>query len=197
MPWVALRVYLRNMFTLLERGRDRSSGIVGGSVPPGSEELWNYARQHGYGTDLLRRVEFDNGKLGEQGVDEVICLKMANVVLDFPPPQVLVVATGDGRISEFGVGFISQLERALEHGWSVEIYSWKAQTSGGLRALSATYGDRAVVIDLDPFYDSLTFVKGGDYHLRTEDGSTVNVQLAGRVVNGLPDLSALPVATCE
>ena len=186
-PWPALRVYFRNLFALLENGRERSSGIVGGSMPPGSEDLWTYARELGYNTDLLTKVQLDDGRLGEQGVDEVICLKMANCVLDFRTPQVMVVATGDGRVSDFGVGFVDQVERALSHDWRVEIYSWKAQTSGRLRDLCRRHPDSAVVIDLDPFYESLTFVKEGDYLLKTDAGSDVRMRLAPRIVSPLPN----------
>lgn len=189
-PWKAIRVYFRNLFGLLERGRERTSGLVAGSVPPGSEDLWEYARKFGYNTDLLRKIQSDEGRLSEQGVDELICLKMANAILDNQAPQVMVIATGDGRVSDFGVGFVEQLERALRRGWGVEVYSWQGQTSERLRGLRSRYPRQAIVLDLDPYYESLTFVKGGDYQLRACEGSSVSV--CERIVQPLGDLSCIP-----
>jgi hypothetical protein len=94
------------MFNFIEQGREASTRILAGSVPPSSEELWAFARKKKYQTDLLGRVETDDGSIVEQGVDEILHLKIANVVLDNPNIDTLVVATGDGTLSKFGTGFI-------------------------------------------------------------------------------------------
>ncbi len=97
-PWIAVRVYYRNLFRLIEGSHQVVTRVLAGSVPPGSEELWDYARQGGYDTALLKKIDTDNGRLAEQGVDEVLHLKIANVLLDHDPPQTLILATGDGRV---------------------------------------------------------------------------------------------------
>lgn len=99
--------------------------VLAGSVPPGNEERWEYAKQGGYDTDLLRKIGTDDGRLAEQGVDELLHLKIANVLLDYDPPQTLILVPGDGRVGTFGTGFLQQAERALKRGWAVEIWSWR------------------------------------------------------------------------
>ncbi|WP_156963752.1 NYN domain-containing protein [Muricoccus aerilatus] len=85
-PWIAVRIYYRNLFRLIEGQGDVKTRVLSGSVPPENELLWQTARDLGYNTDLLRKVERDNGRLGEQGVDEMLHLKIANTILDYPAP---------------------------------------------------------------------------------------------------------------
>jgi hypothetical protein len=117
--WMSVRVHYRNLFNLIE-GAEVTTRILADSVPPGNELLWQAARDLGYNTDLLRRVERDDGKLVEQAVDEMLHLKMANALLDYDPPQTLVIASGDGRESQWATSFPGQAERALKKGWDVE-----------------------------------------------------------------------------
>lgn len=191
-PFVAVRLYLRNLFDLLERGREVATGVFAGSVPPGNDELRQFARQRSYDTDLLRRVRSDDERLIEQGVDEILHLKIANALLDHDSPQVLVLATGDGRTSEFGTGFLDQVGRARARDWDVEIYSWSDSMHGEYRRL-ASRDSHVHVTDLDAYYSSLTFIKGGKYYLQTDGGDDVNVSIDDRIVTPLPDLSTLPL----
>jgi hypothetical protein len=154
--------------------------VLAGSVPPGNEELWKHARACSYDTDLLRRVDRDDGRLSEQGVDELLHLKIANVLLDYEPPQTLVIASGDGSDSEFGTSFPQQIERALKRQWTVVVWSWKEQLSGKLRGLAAQHRGAFSIRDLDPFYYSVSFLQQGRYDV---NGSLVT--LAGRVVHKL------------
>ena len=160
-PWQAIRVYYQNFFKVLEHGhRDIKTRMLGGSVPPGNDDLWAYAKKARYNTDLLKRVDSDDGRLVEQGVDELLHLKIANALLDYPPPQTLVLGTGDGIVSQFGTSFRDQIVRAFKQGWSVRVFSWKAQLSGKLRRLDCDTVDMEIH-ELDPWYRSITFVKGG------------------------------------
>jgi hypothetical protein len=72
----------------------------------------------------------------EQGVDELLQMKMMESVLDSAKPAVMVVATGDGAIAEYSDGFQKAIERALKRGWTVELVSWR-------RGLSRAYLDPA------------------------------------------------------
>jgi len=74
-------------------------------------------------TDLLQKVEREDGKLGEQGVDGILHLKIANVLLDYLSGT-LAVVTDDGKTSKFGTGFLTQIDRALARAWDVEVWSW-------------------------------------------------------------------------
>jgi hypothetical protein len=103
----------------MENGREIVTKVLAGSVPPSCEPLWAYAHQNGYTTDLLRKVEREDGTVGEQGVDELLHLKIANTLLDHPRGT-LAIATGDGRVSQFGTGFAAQIDRALNHAYPVD-----------------------------------------------------------------------------
>jgi hypothetical protein len=163
--YCAVRLYYRNFFSLIETGVDAKTRVLAGSVPPGNEELWNFARQGGYDTDLLHKVERDDGRLGEQGVDEMLHLKIANVLLDYEPPQVLVLATGDGKEGDFQTSFTRQIERALQRKWAVMIWSWQEQLSGRFQALIPSSNGLLSIRDLDRYYKSIVFIKGGSYRL--------------------------------
>jgi hypothetical protein len=189
-PGPAIRVYWRNLFALVEAKRGCLSKVLAGSVPPGNEELWQYAKDFGYNTDLLRRVTREDGRHVEQAVDEMLHLKIANALLDHDPPQTLVLVTGDGKVSDFSTSFPAQAERALRRGWTVEVWSWQLQMSGAWKRLAAANSNKVRVSHLDPFYYSVTFVKGGTY--KREDGSEVIVK--DRVVSPVLPLSSLRTA---
>ena len=53
--WLAVRIYYRNFFRLIEGNDHPITRVLGGSVPPGNETLWKYARDAGYNTDLLKK----------------------------------------------------------------------------------------------------------------------------------------------
>jgi hypothetical protein len=136
-----------------------------------------------YETNLLHKVEKDDGHWREQGVDELLHLKIANLLLDTQEPQVLVLVTGDGRISQFGTGFGLQAERALKRAWQVEVWSWKAALSPAFANLAGAHGTKVRIHHLDKFFKSITFVKGGKY------GPPVLpkiINLADRIVAPLP-----------
>ena len=185
-PWMALRLHYENLFDLVEGGRDAQTAILAGSIPPSCEALWEYARRQGYGTDLLRRVTNDDGRVTEQGVDEVLHLKMANALLDFAAPQTLVVATGDGRLSSFDTGFPSQIERALRVGWNVEVWTFSANCNRCYHRMARDSAGRLQVMPLDPYYEAITFVKGGEYYNKDEQGQKTFFTIPERVVAPLP-----------
>lgn len=99
----------------------------------------------GYETSILERVEkdcVDNGHTSassgsettaskirrrkvEQGVDEILHMKMFESILDYKP-STLVLASGDGNVAEYGAGFFKAIERCLERQWRVEIFAFKS-----------------------------------------------------------------------
>lgn len=95
-------------------------------------------------------------KQGEQGVDEVLHLKMLQSVLD-AKPGTAVLATGDAAEAEFSDGFKKNVERLLSHGWNVEIIGWSKGISKAWKEpeFVAQYGDRVRVIELDPFVEEI------------------------------------------
>lgn len=180
--WLAVRIYYRNLFALVERNLNPVTRVLAGSVPPGNDALWEGARRCGYNTDLLRRVEKDDGRLVEQGVDEIAHLKIANVLLDYDAPQTLVLITGDGNDSDFGTSFTKQAERAVRRGWNVVVWSWQSQLSGKFGRLAEAHPALMKVRTFDPYYKQITFVQEGVYYL----GGTI-IKVAGRIVSKLGD----------
>jgi len=179
--WAAFRVYYRNLFQLIERGHKVHEALLAGSVPPSCDPLWEYARHHGYSTDLLRRITTEEGAEAEQGVDEILHLKIANCLLDNDPKDsVLILATGDGAESQFGTGFKSQVTRALNHGWQVQIWSWKPTLNRCFGQLAKANANLSINL-LDPYYLSITFLQGGTYYLKRK-GANVPHPVAERIV---------------
>lgn len=182
-PVQAVRVYFRNFFELIEGGRAPiGTRMFAGSLPPGNEDLWDYARKAGYDTSLLKRVAADDGRLVEQGVDNLLHLKILEAIHDGTEGETLVLATGDGR-DESGSSFLGQVERALKKKWRVEVWSWAAQLSGAYRKMRDTAvkaGQVMEVKELDPYFHALTFIKEGKHEF--EAGS---ITLAGRPVSKL------------
>jgi hypothetical protein len=95
-------------------------------------------------------------KQGEQGVDEVLHLKMLQSALD-GKPGTAVLATGDAAEAEFSDGFKRNVERLLNNGWNVEIIGWHKGISKAWTEpeFVAQYGDRVRVIELDLFVEEL------------------------------------------
>ncbi|UWS61925.1 hypothetical protein N2384_01310 [Bacillus paralicheniformis] len=113
-------------------------------------------------------------------------LKISNAILDFDPPQTLVILSGDGKGSDFGTSFPIQVKRALRHGWNVEIYSTSMSFGKKYyKALKEEYNEKIQLIELDDYYEHLTFVKAGDYYTRDEEGNKVYYRVEGRVVKPL------------
>lgn len=178
--WMSVRLYYRNFFRLIEHGHQPETQELAGSVPPGNEALWDYAREGGYDTDLLEKIEKDDGNLVEQGVDEMLHLKIANSLLDYNPPQTLILATGDGNVSDFGTSFVQQAKRALNQGWDVEVWSWEEQLSGRYERIRVP-DERSLDVNLlDGYYNQITFIDGGEYEI-----SGASVRVEDRVVNEL------------
>ncbi|KAG8158240.1 hypothetical protein KVR01_012001 [Diaporthe batatas] len=94
----------------------------------------------------------------EQGVDEILHLKMVQSILDAPRPGTMVLATGDAAEAEFSDGFLSNVERALERGWNVELVGWRRNISGAWRnqAFLARWAvGQFRLIELDDFAEEL------------------------------------------
>ncbi|CAO2654135.1 Nn.00g108680.m01.CDS01 [Neocucurbitaria sp. VM-36] len=93
----------------------------------------------------------------EQGVDEILHLKMCQSIIDVEIPSTMVLATGDGAEAEMSDGFLAQVERALKKGWKVELISWRQQTNGGYRnkKFRTKWADSFRIIELDDFLEDL------------------------------------------
>jgi len=167
--WHCVRVDYKNLFRVLRHGKtDYGASMLAGSVPPGNEALWDAAKDAGFDTTLLRRVNLDTGRLAEQGVDEAIHLRISNLLLDEDEPGTIVIATGDGAQTEQGCSFTDQVVRAAKKNWKVEIWSWQSQLSSRLRDTRLRFPDQVRIFKLDEWYWSVTFIKGGIYNVDNE-----------------------------
>lgn len=156
----------KNFDTLLRRDRATAQRIAASSYSTRSSQAEprpfhiEDAKALGYETIALQRVPSLLGSSAEQeqGVDEILHLKMVQAVLDLQGrPATMILATGDAANAQYSDGFKSNVERALVAGWNVELYSWgssiaKAWTEPEFTKL---WGSQFRVIVLDKFVEEL------------------------------------------
>jgi hypothetical protein len=70
----------------------------------------------------------------EQGVDEILHLKILESIVDSEVPSRMVVATGDAAKAEYSEGFMKMIVRALRKGWCVELVAFSKSISGEYRS---------------------------------------------------------------
>lgn len=93
----------------------------------------------------------------EQGVDELLQLKLLQAVADVdspPPGSTIVLATGDGNVGQFNdEGFLGCVRTALKKGWRVELYAWFVGLSKAwMREFGdGPYKDRFRIVELEHF----------------------------------------------
>ena len=97
----------------------------------------------------------------EQGVDEILHLKMLESMVDAEIPGTIVLATGDAAKAEYSDGFLSMVERALQRGWNVELVSFSHLTSWAYKKkeFRKEWGARFQIIDLDTYVEELFRLK--------------------------------------
>lgn len=129
----------------------------------------NNTRASGTGTGAGSQQQSSNGtpttttnngtriRYREQGVDELLQLKLHQAIadVDTPPPNAtIVLATGDGNVGQFNEdGFLGPVRTALKKGWKVELYAWEEGLS---KAWMREFGegpwkDRFKVIGMETF----------------------------------------------
>jgi hypothetical protein len=116
----------------------------------------------------------------EQAVDEMLHLKIANALLDHDPPQTLVLLTGDGKQSSFGISFPDPVRQAAKRKWSVVVWSWRDQLSAAFAHLVRQGVQGLLVKHLDPHYKKITFIKGGSYRVGASSFCTIHERVVER-----------------
>lgn len=97
----------------------------------------------------------------EQGVDELLQLKLHQAIadVDVPPPNAtIVLATGDGNVGQFNEdGFLGCVRTALKKGWRVELYAWEGGLSKSWKREfgDGIYKDKFTIIGLSKFGSDL------------------------------------------
>jgi hypothetical protein len=87
----------------------------------------------------------------EQGVDEILQLKMLESLLDYRTPSTIVLATGDGAKAEYSDGFTKVLERALILGWNVELASWASSLNSVYKGFIERWDGQFRFVPLEGF----------------------------------------------
>ncbi|MBH8560436.1 MULTISPECIES: NYN domain-containing protein [Hymenobacter] len=146
------RIHVKNLFDFAVDSRTVDYAYVGGSIPPNSDPLWNYFSKLDIKVEKQERGQTSGGEIA---VDESIQLQMANRILDSEAPSHMLLLTGDGSGYLNGKGFIKQLERALKHGWSIEVVSWDKGCNRHLKEFAEA---RGIYRSLESVYDKVTFV---------------------------------------
>jgi len=98
--------------------------------------------------------------VAEQGVDEILQMKLLESLVDTREPSTVVLASGDAAEAEFSGGFLKCVERALHKGWTVEVIAWRdglSQDYQSQRFLGKWEG-RFRVIELDDFCEEMLAV---------------------------------------
>lgn len=149
-----MRIQFDALWNLAKAGRDVTSGVCVGSLPPELQDLWTKLRgATGVSLELFERGE-ESGR--EQAVDQALQVHMLRALID-QPPGVAVLMTGDGAGYMDGRGFHADLERMHKHGWGIEVLSWEGACNPRLKAWAQENG---VFVALDDFYNSITYIKG-------------------------------------
>ena len=171
----SFRIHFQNLYNLVVNTRQPGQRYIGGSVPPEAEALWQFVRDLGCETNLLHRVEAG----GEQAVDEVLHLKIADLLLDTDKPETLALLSGNGHVSEFQSSFPAHVERALKKEWKVEIYSWECSMSHKSYDPILKKYSNVKYVKLHDFYGCITFLQEGPYYYYLK-GKKVDMFQGGR-----------------
>ncbi|KAK6438037.1 hypothetical protein LTR95_005761 [Oleoguttula sp. CCFEE 5521] len=101
--------------------------------------------------------QFAPAKMIEQGVDEILHLKILESIVDTEVPSTMVLATGDAAQAEYSQGFMAMAERALKKGWKVEVVSWSKNVSQMYlrREFREKWGQAFKVVWLDEYAEEL------------------------------------------
>ncbi|KAK0610510.1 hypothetical protein B0T17DRAFT_500487 [Bombardia bombarda] len=96
-------------------------------------------------------------KQGEQGVDELLHLKILQSAMDNVNRGTIVLATGDAAHAEYSDGFKKNIERALNFGWNIELYGWSRNISSAWHdpGFASKWGRQFRIIELDDFCEEL------------------------------------------
>ena len=103
------------------------------------------------------QASFAAEKWVEQGVDEILHLKILESVVDAERPSTIVLATGDAAEAEYSDGFMAMVERALKKGWKVELLSWSKNISFAYRKkeFQSKWAGKFKIIELDDYAEDL------------------------------------------
>lgn len=149
------RTYFKGLLQLAIRNRIAGKTYLAGSIPPKGDELWSHIKSHGIEVELLERTTGNK----ENANDVSIQATMLRTMLDnLGSNDTMVILTGDGAGGLLGKGFLSDLERAHNAGFKIELIAWEASCNRYLKEFAKKNG---IFIPLEKFYNEITFIEGG------------------------------------
>jgi hypothetical protein len=149
-----IRLQFDALLQLALVGRRLERAFVVGSIPPEERAVWDrLTAATGVAPELFERGSVSGG---EQGLDQCLQVHMLRAITDYNEPQICVLMTGDGAGYDDGVGFHADLERMHAAGWGIEVLSWRRHCRRALREWASTNG---VFVELDAYYNSITFLE--------------------------------------
>ena len=109
------------------------------------------------GSSETNTPQYAPAKMIEQGVDEILHLKILESIVDTDEPSTIVLATGDAAQAEYSQGFMAMTERALKRGWNVELVSWSKNISTMYtkKQWADTWRSQFRIITLDDYAEEL------------------------------------------
>ncbi|RFU30842.1 hypothetical protein B7463_g5481, partial [Scytalidium lignicola] len=95
--------------------------------------------------------------MSEQGVDEILHMKLLESIVDTEKPSTIVLASGDAAEAEYSGGFLKNVQRALLKGWKVEIVAWSDGLSQTYKLLdlSRKWHGQFTIVELDGFSEDI------------------------------------------
>jgi len=150
-----VRLHAANLRALAERNRRWKLGFAAVGLQTDFKRLRGHFDEAGICIEVSERGGSSNR---EQNVDERIQYEMLKLTKKSNERGTVVLATGDGAASSENDGFKSVLENLLEHGYSIELMSWRSSINFELRCWVEKHGS---YMELDDFYKEITFIDGG------------------------------------
>jgi hypothetical protein len=131
-----------------------------------TKDLTPHKKRRGNGNGYATASGYSSGSDGtymsrkavtEQGVDEILHMKLLETLIDTEIPSTIVLASGDAAEAEYSGGFMKNVERALKNGWKVELVAWSATLSKDYqsKAFLGRWKGRFSIILLDDFSEEL------------------------------------------
>ena len=131
-----------------------------------TKDITPYRKRGGHGNGYATTSGYSSGSDGaymthtavtEQGVDEILHMKLLESLIDTAEPSTIVLASGDAAEAEYSGGFMKNVERALTNGWKVELVAWSAGLSREYQSdafLNKWQGQFSIIL-LDDFSEEM------------------------------------------
>jgi hypothetical protein len=108
------------------------------------DQIFKEAAQCNYKVSILGLV---GGR--EQGVDEMLQIRMYETYCGTRKPGYFVLATGDGDVSDYSAGFLPIVQALLNRGWHGEVRGFYDSTSKNWAKLSKDVNNRLKIRYID------------------------------------------------